>query len=231
MTPTVALTAGLALGAILAAHLTLHMLPVTAAAGLLGAALPVMRLRSVRERRLTAFNKSLPDTIDICARSLRAGHSLVAAIGIAAEQAPEPARKEFVEIFRKQNFGLPLRDALLETLEQLPSADFRVFVTGILVQKDTGGNLTEIFDRIVNVMRERLRIEGEIRIHTAQGRMTAWILTLLPPALFVLINVLNPGYSRPMFAAGIGRTLFYCGLVSLAFGGLLVRHIVNRIEV
>ena len=231
MLPTLASVLLLAAAGVIGVSVTTRMFSFAALVGVLCGSLPLVRLSHLRQKKLNAFNKALPDCIDICARALRAGHSLIAAIGIAAEQAPEPARSEFTDIFKKQNFGLSLREALLETLERLPSADFRVFVTGILVQKDTGGNLTEIFDRIVTVMRERLRIEGEIRIHTAQGRMTAWILTSLPPVLFVMINLLNPGYSRPMFADSTGRTLFYGGVVSLLIGGLVVRRIVNGIEV
>ena len=100
----------------------------------------------------------------------------MAAISIVAEQAVEPAKTEFGEVFKKQNYGLPLRDALMQLLDRVPSQDLRVLVTGMLVQKDTGGNLAEILDRILFVIRERLRIQGEIRTHTAQGRMTGWIL-------------------------------------------------------
>lgn len=207
------------------------MLPLSAAAAALVGALPIFWLLHLRQKRLKAFESTLPDCIDMCARALRAGYSLVAAIGIVAEQAPEPARAEFADVFRKQNYGLPVRDAFLETLERVPSSDLRVFVTGIMVQRDTGGNLTEIFDRIVLVIRERLRIKGEIRVHTAQGRMTAWILTLLPGALLLIINLIDPGYSRPMFQDPLGRKLMYAGSGLQLIGGLVVRRIVNGIEV
>ncbi len=184
-----------------------------------------------RKRRIDAFNKVLPDAIDMMARSLRAGHSMVAAISIVAEHAPEPMGSEFGEVFRKQNFGLPLRDALTQLLDRVPSQDLRVVVTGILVQKDTGGNLAEILDRTVKVIRERLRIQGEIKTHTAQGRLTGWILCGLPVIMLVLINVINPGYSTVLFQPGFGRTLLYVGVVLLISGGLIIRAIVNGIEV
>ena len=184
-----------------------------------------------KTRRVDAFNKILPDAIDMMARSLRAGHSMVAAINIVAEHAPEPVGSEFGEVFRKQNFGLPLRDALTQLLARVPSQDLRVVVTGILVQKDTGGNLAEILDRTVKVIRERLRIQGEIRTHTAQGRMTGWILCALPIVMLVLINLINPGYSKVLFEEGFGRTLLYTGIVLLCIGGFIIRQIVNGIEV
>ena len=192
---------------------------------------PFLVLNFKKSRRIDAFNKILPDAIDMMARSLRAGHSMVAAINIVAEHAAEPVGSEFGEVFRKQNFGLPLRDALTQLLERVPSQDLRVVVTGILVQKDTGGNLAEILDRTVRVIRERLRIQGEIRTHTAQGRMTGWILCSLPVVMLVLINFINPGYSTVLFKEGFGRTLLYTGIVLLSIGGFIIRKIVNGIEV
>ncbi len=164
-------------------------------------------------------------------RALRAGHSMVAALGIIAEQAPEPAKTEFIEVFKKQNFGLPLRDALMQLLDRVPSQDLRVLVTAMLVQKDTGGNLAEILDRTVFVIRERLRIQGEIRTHTAQGRLTGWILCLLPIIMMFLINVVNPGYSKIMFEDPMGQKMLYAGGGLLLLGGYVIRSIINGIEV
>lgn len=229
--PTLLWVAGAGAAGCIAVDALTGMLPIAALSGALLGAVPLVRLHLLRRKRIRQFESALPDCIDMCARALRAGHSLVAAIGMVAEQAPEPARTEFASLFNKQNYGLPIRDALLETLERLPSPDFRVFATGILVQKDTGGNLTNIFDRIVFVIRERLRIQGEIRVHTAQGRMTAWILTLLPLMLLLVINLINPGYSRPLFSDPVGKKLLYLGVVLLIAGGYTVRRIVNGIEV
>ena len=106
-----------------------------------------------------------------------------------------------------------------------------MLVTGILVQKDTGGNLAEILDRIVAVIRERLKIQGEIRIHTAQGRLTGWILCLLPVALLVIINLINPGYSKPLTDNAFGRKLLGAGAILLVMGALLIRRIISSIEV
>jgi tight adherence protein B len=193
--------------------------------------LPFAVLRIKRNRRLEAFNKGLADSIDMMARSMRAGHSVVAAIGIVAEQAVEPIRSEFDEVFKKQNYGLPIREALMQLLDRVPSQDLRVLVTGMMVQKETGGNLAEILDRIAFVIRERLRIHGEIRTHTAQGRLTGYILCALPIVMLVLLNVINPGYSNVLFDTPTGHKLLYTGVGLLIAGGATIRKIINSIEV
>ncbi len=222
---------GCGLGGGILVLLIVPLLYVGMLGGLAAGYLPVLWLTLRRGRRLGAFNKALPDAIDMMARSLRAGHSMVAAISIVADHAAEPVGSEFGEVFRQQNFGLPLRDALMQLLDRVPSPDLRVLVTGVLVQKDTGGNLAEILDRIVAVIRERLKIQGEIRTHTAQGRMTGWILCLLPPVMMLVINMINPGYSKALTGDPFGRQLLYVGAGLLAFGGYLIRNIVNGIEV
>ena len=192
---------------------------------------PIIFLRIKRNRRVNSFNAALPDAIDMMARSLRAGHSIVAAIGIVAEQAVAPVNFEFNEVFKKQNFGLALREALMQMLDRVPSQDLRVLITGMLVQKETGGNLAEILDRITFVIRERLRIQGEIRTHTAQGRLTGWILCLLPIVMLVLINWINPGYSEVLFKTKTGNKLLGLGIGLLCMGGFIIRNIINGIEV
>jgi tight adherence protein B len=192
---------------------------------------PIVWLKIMRSRRMKTFDAGLAEGIDTMARSLRAGHSVVAAIGIVAEQGPQHVCTEFAEVFKKQNFGLPMRECLMQMLDRVPSQDLRVLVTGILVQKDTGGNLAEILDRIVYVIRERVRIHAEIRTHTAQGRLTGWILCLLPIVMLVLINLINPGYSDVLFHDPIGQKMLMAGVVLLCLGGLSIRHIINGIEV
>jgi tight adherence protein B len=119
----------------------------------------------------------------------------------------------------------------MQLLDRVPSQDLRVLVTGILVQKDTGGNLAEILDRILFVIKERLRIQGEIRIHTAQGRMTGWILCALPIVMLGVINIINPGYSNVLFTDPTGKKMLYTGVGLLALGGLIIRKIINGIDV
>ena len=195
------------------------------------AMLPFGLLSFKRSRRINAFNKVLADAIDMLGRALRAGHSVVGALQTLSENVPEPAASEFAEVFKQQNIGLPLRDALLQLLDRVPSPDLRVLVTAILVQKDTGGNLAEILDRTAAVIRDRLRIQGEIRVQTAQGRLTGWILSALPVVMLVLINLVNPGYSSILLHDPTGHKLIYVSLGMLTVGALIIRHIVNGIEV
>lgn len=216
--------------AFLVAFFVGKMVPLALVAALLGSVAPIMALRMQRAKRLKAFNDNLADCIDMMSRSMRAGHSLPAAIGIVAEQSTEPVRSEFAEVSRQQNFGLPLRDAMNQLLDRIPSQDLRVMATGILVQKETGGNLAEVLDRIGAVIRDRVRIQGEIRTHTAQGRLTGWILCLLPIVMLVLINLLNPGYSTPLFENPTGQKILYIGVGLLAAGGFTIRKIINGIE-
>jgi len=198
---------------------------------LVGALLPWARIAFARHRRLRAFDKALPHAIDMMARSLRAGHSTAGAIEIMAQGAPEPACSEFSEVFRQQNFGLPLRDALMQLLDRVPSQDLRVLVTAIIVQRETGGNLVEVLDRAVHVIRERQRIQGEIRVQTAQGRLTGWILTLLPAIVMLMINVMDPGYSKPLLKDPFGhKLLMLCGGLIL-LGAFFINRIINSIDV
>jgi tight adherence protein B len=208
-----------------------RMVLIDIAAGTALCLLPYIILTLRRSRRVAAFNEVLAEGIDMLARALRAGHSVVSAMEMLAENAQEPLRSEFGEIFRQLNLGLPLREALVQLLDRVPSSDLRVLVTAILVQKDTGGNLVEILDRTVFVIRERLRIQGDIQVQTAQGRLTGWILSTLPLVMIALLNLVNPGYTTILFRDPLGRKLVYGSAGMLLIGSLIIRRIVNSIEV
>jgi tight adherence protein B len=214
-----------------AAWFFVHVALVDFTAGAVLCSLPLWLLSFKRARRIAAFNAVLADTIDMLGRAMRAGYSLMGAIEMVSQNAQEPAATEFGEIFKQQNLGMPLRDALMQLLDRFPSLDLRVLVTAILVQKDTGGNLAEILDRTVFVIRDRLRIQGEIRVQTAQGRLTGWILTALPVVMLLLINVVNPGYSRILLTDPLGRKLIYASLGMLVVGSFVIHRIVNGIEI
>jgi tight adherence protein B len=201
------------------------------AAGAALSGLPYGMLSFKCRKRIDAFNAVLPEAIDMLARALRAGHSVVGALEMLGENAQQPAAFEFGEVFKQLNLGLSIRDALTQLLDRVPSPDLRVLVTAIMVQKDTGGNLVEILDRTVFVIRERLRIQGEIQVQTAQGRLTGWILSGLPVVMMVLLNLVNPGYSTILFHDPTGRKLIYLGLAMLVVGSVIIRRIVNGIEV
>ena len=199
-------------------------------AGAVAAAFPILILRAKKERRLRNFNQKLPDALDLIARALRAGHSISAALEIVAEEGAEPVRSEFGEVYKQQNFGIPQREALLQLGRRMPSADLQIVITAMLVQKETGGNLVEILERTTAVLRDRMRIQGELRIRTAQGRLTGWILCLLPVVMFCLISVANPGYTNVLVHDPVGRKLTYTGIGMMILGALTIRKII-RIKV
>ena len=209
------------------AYMWLPDLLVCIVLGILFSALPFFVLHMKRARRMRRFTQGLPDAIDLVCRALRAGHSLTAAIEIVGEESPEPVRTEFREVYRQQNFGLPAREALVQLARRIPLPELNFVVTAMLLQKETGGNLVEVLDRTTSVIRERLRIQGEIRIYTAQGRLTGWILSLLPVAMFFLLSLANRGYTRVLVEDPTGRRLIYTGLTLMVVGGLFIRKIVN----
>ena len=220
-------SAGLSLLAIFVAHLMGAPLPLVLLAGILGGVARYALLRFQKSRRLNKFVEALPDAIELMARALRAGHSMASAIEVVAEQSPQPLSAEFALCFQQQKFGIPFRDALLQMGDRVPSKDLHFLITAVLVQKETGGDLTDILDRTTRVIRERVRIEGEIRTYTAQGRLTGWILACLPIAMLVLINIITPGYSHILFHDPTGQKLLYAGGTLIILGGLIIRKIVD----
>lgn len=195
--------------------------------GILCLTFPFFYLQVLRSRRLRRFNAALPDGVELIIRALRAGYSVGAAVEIVGQEASEPVKSEFREVYKQENFGLPHREALMQLARRVPSPDLQFVVTAMLVQKETGGNLVDILERTVAVIRERLRIEGEVRIYTAQGRLTGVILALLPIVMFFLINVANHGYTQVLLDDPLGRKLMYIGAGSMIVGGLVIRKIVN----
>jgi tight adherence protein B len=223
----VLVSAGAALACGVVSFVFLHILLLSAGLSVAAAAVPYGLLRFKRDRRLKAFNAALPDAIDLMARSLRAGHAMGSSIEMVAEQLPEPLAFEFFQVYQQQRLGLQFRDALLQMGTRVPSRDLQFLITAILVQKETGGDLTEILDRASYVIRERVRIEGEVRTRTAQGRLTGWILGLLPVIMLVLINIVSPGYSTLLFHDPIGRELLLAGGSLILLGALIIRKIVD----
>ena len=213
-------------GALLARSFSLP-LPLVCLSALGAGTLRYGLLRVQRGKRLKKFTQALPDAIELMARALRTGHSMASSIEIIAEQSPKPLNAEFAICFQQQKFGIPFRYALLAMGERVPSKDLHFLITAVLVQKETGGDLTEILDRTTVVIRERVRIEGEIRTYTAQGRLTGWILSCLPIAMLTLINILTPGYSHILFYDSVGQKLLYAGVTCIAIGGLIIRKIVD----
>lgn len=209
------------------AHAFFGALPLDLLAVIIGGSSRWILLNLQKNRRLKKFDHALPDSIELMARALRAGHSMASAIEVVAEQSVEPLGSEFAVVFQQQKFGIPFRDAILQLGGRVPSKDLHFLITAILVQKETGGDLTEILDRTTYVIRDRVRIQGEIKTYTAQGRLTGWILGSLPVVLLLIINLITPGYSVLLFHDPTGQTLLYIGAGMLVIGGLIIRKIVN----
>lgn len=221
------IAAACAAGCALAAALWFRSLLLAVAGFVLGAAVPYGLLRMKRSRRLKAFDAVLPDAIELMARALRAGHSISSSIELIAEQFVDPLAAEFLQIHQQQKFGIRLRDALLQMGERVPSRDLHFLTTAILVQRETGGDLTEILDRTAEVIRERVRIEGEVRTRSAQGRLTGWILGSLPVVMLALISLISPSYSDILFHDPTGRKLLYASGILIAIGSLIIRKVVD----
>ncbi|HET9178235.1 MAG TPA: type II secretion system F family protein [Terriglobia bacterium] len=192
-----------------------------------GGLIPIGFVAFKRRGRLKAFEKIFPEAIDLLGRAVRAGHSFSTGLEMITTELPEPVAGEFRTTFEEQNFGLPLRDALLNLSERIPLIDVRFFVTAVLIQKETGGNLAEILDNLAHVVRERFRILGEVKIKTAQGRLTAAILISLPPIMGLVLRFLNPSYMKPLFTDPIGPWIIALAVFLQVVGSLMLWKIVN----
>jgi tight adherence protein B len=195
--------------------------------GLIVCLLPFGYLYLKRDIRFRRLDSLLPETIDLMSRALQAGHGVTSAIEMASQEIAEPLASEFRTVFEEQNLGLPLREAILNLAERVPLDDVRFLVTAILVQKETGGNLAEILDKTAVLLRDRMRLKGQLRIYTAQGRLSGWFLCLLPLVLFFLMSIVNPKYEKILWSDPLGRHLVYAGLVMMAIGIYAIRKIVD----
>jgi tight adherence protein B len=180
-----------------------------------------------RRKRLEKFQEMLPEAIDLMVSALRAGHSLVAAMGSVARECADPVGCEFKTCFEEQNYGLELKTALDNTINRVPLQDLRIVSTAIMIQKESGGNLAEVLDKTSHVIRERFRLKRQVATHTAQGRMTGWVLTLLPLVLGVALYAVNPTMMSILWTTPVGVKLLWISGSMIVVGGLLIRKIVN----
>jgi tight adherence protein B len=205
-------------------------IPSAALGAAVGALIPLVVLLVDRHRRLMRFEEQLPDAIDIVTRALRAGHPFGSALSLVAQDMDEPIATEFKRTFADINYGSDVRRALLGLLSRVPSIALMAFVTAVLVQRETGGNLAEILDQISHVVRSRFRFQRRVRTLSAEGRLSAWILALVPLAMFGLVWLTTPSYLSVMVDTEIGRQLMLAGGLLAIVGVAWVRRIV-RIEV
>jgi tight adherence protein B len=204
--------------------------PAGVIATIFGAAAPFLYVKHRRSRRLRAFEEMLPDSIDLIGRALRAGHPLSAGFKMAADDGAEPVATELRRVFEEQRFGLPLEDSLLGMSDRVQLVDVRILVTAILIQREVGGNLAEILDNLAAVVRARFTIRRQLRVYTAQGRMTGYLLAVLPIAVFSLLYMINPAYMSILFTDPIGKILVVAAITMQLMGYLWIRKII-KIEI
>lgn len=188
---------------------------------------PFIYVRQKRKQRFNKFEEELPVALDLAVSALRAGHSLVAALGLVGEEGPSPVAGEFRICFEEQNYGLELRTAVVNLVTRVPLQDLKIVTTAILIQKDSGGNLAEVLDKTAYVIRERFRLKRQVRVHTAQGRLTGWILSILPFALGFGLYLISPEQMSLLWTTPIGIKLLYIAVFMMITGALIIRKIVN----
>jgi tight adherence protein B len=199
-------------------------------AGVAGLAAPFLWLMRCRTKRVARFEEQFPEALDLMARAIRAGHAFQTALGMVADELPAPVGPEFRKAFEQQNFGLPLREALNELADRIPLLDIRFFVTAVTIQRESGGNLSEILENLAHVVRERFKIRRQVRTHTAHGRFTGYVLLALPAALAIALARLNPEQMNLLFRESMGRTMLMGAVVMQTIGYFWIRRII-KIEV
>jgi tight adherence protein B len=222
------LTCGvLAVSAYIVTNAFYHRFPAPEIAGLALGMAPLAYISIKRRRRLNRFEEHFPEAIDLLNRALRAGHAFTTGMGMIASEAPEPIAGEFRTTFEEQNFGLPLRDVLQNLSDRVPLIDVRFFVTALLIQKETGGNLSEILENLSHVIRDRFRIYREVRVKSAHGRLTAGILIALPPLIVLGLQIVNPHYLGVLFTDKVGPTILWGAAMWQFIGSALLWKIIH----
>jgi tight adherence protein B len=200
------------------------------AAAVFGSFVPYIFLRHKRTQRMKKFEEQFPEALDLLSRAIRAGHAFQTAMGMVADELPSPVGVEFKKAFEQQNFGLPLRDVLDQIAERVPILDVKFFVTAVTIQRETGGNLAEILDNLAHVVRERFKILRQVRVHTAHGRFTGYVLMALPPSLAIALTFINPEHMNLLFTERMGKMMIFGAIVMQTIGYLWIRKII-KIEV
>ena len=197
---------------------------------LVGFVLPYSYASIRRNKRFEKFEELFPEAIDTLARAVRAGHAFTTALEMITAEVSEPVAGEFRQLYEEQKFGMPVRDALLNLTDRMPLVDVKFFVTAVMLQRETGGNLAEILDNLSYVIRERFKIQRQVRVYTAQGRLTMALLMGMPPIIVTAMLLLNPSFIRPLFSDPIGHFLLVAGITLQTIGYFVIRKII-RIQV
>jgi tight adherence protein B len=195
-----------------------------------GFAVPFVVLKVKRRRRMSAFEEMFPEALDLIARALKAGHAFATGLKMAADELEEPVGPEFRKTFDEQNFGLPLKDALQNLTERVPILDVRFFSTAVLIQRETGGNLSEILENLAHVVRERFKILRQVRVYTAHGRLTGYVLLALPAFLATALMFINPEHMQLLFRERMGHIMLGAAAVMQFVGYIWIKQVI-KIEV
>jgi tight adherence protein B len=189
--------------------------------------LPFLYVRHRRAKRLSKLEQQLPEALGMMVSALRVGHSLIASLGAVAQDCHEPISGEIRKCFEEQNYGVDLRTALVNLTQRAPIQDFRIFVAAVLIQKESGGNLAEVLEKVAETTRERFRLKKQVSVHTAQGRLTGWVLSLLPVGLGLAMYFVNPDGMSVLWKRPIGLKLLYTAVGMDIVGALIIRKIVR----
>jgi tight adherence protein B len=195
--------------------------------GFLAALVPVNIVKYKRTLRMRKFEEQFPEALDLLGRAMRAGHSFTTGIEMIGAEMPDPIGPEFRTLYEQQNYGMPLPDALKLFAERIPVLDARFFVTAVLIQRESGGNLSEVLDNLAQVIRERFRVKRQIRVISAHGRITGWILVCVPPALGMVLFSINPETRELMFYDPLGQRMIVGALALEVIGAFVIRKIIN----
>src|SRR6202167_3902804 len=194
---------------------------------ILGAFLPYSFVSYRRQKRFEKIEELFPEAIDTVARAVRAGHAFTTALEMISNEGSEPLASEFRKLYEEQKFGMPVRDALMNLTERVPLVDVKFFVTAVMLQRETGGNLAEILDNLSYVIRERFKVQRQVRVHTAQGRLTMALLMAMPPAVVAILAVFSPEFVHPLFYDPIGHTLLVVSIALQTIGYFVIRKIIK----
>lgn len=195
--------------------------------GIVFAALPLLYVLRARSKRLNRIEQQLPDAVDLMGRALRAGHAFPNAVKMVGDEMPDPIGIEFRALFDEVNYGIAMNDALLNLTTRIPSMDLKYLVIAVLIQRETGGNLAELLDNIAGIIRDRLKLLGAIRVLSAEGRASAWVLSLLPFGTAFMLNLVNPGFMSLLWTDPLGNTMVYSALTLMFLGIMWMRKIIR----
>jgi tight adherence protein B len=195
--------------------------------GLIAGYVPIVVVQFMASQRTQKFEEQFPEAIDLLSRSLRAGHAFTTGLSLVAEEIPDPVGTEFRLAFDRQNFGMPLPDALRALADRVPLLDAKFFVTAVLTQREAGGNLSEVLDNLASVIRERFKVKRQVRVVTAHARMTAWVLVLLPPTLAIVLTMLSPKHMSELWTDPSGIRMVAVAVVLQVLGSLIVKKLVD----